>query len=55
VRFSNGIKRTYTIKGIFKAKSTAVNQMVFITKKEMESIFNVYNRSSEVLVKVKNI
>ncbi len=55
VYFSNGIKRRYTVKGIFKTKSTQVNQTAFITKKEMESILKVHNWASEILVKTKDI
>lgn len=53
--FTNGIKRSYVIKGIFKTKSTQVNQMLFITKKEMESVLSIRDRSSEVLIKVKSV
>jgi len=54
VSFSNGIKRSYTVKGIFSTKSTQVDQMVFITKKEMESVLKVHNWASEVIVKIKD-
>ncbi len=54
VYFSNGIERTYTVKGIFKTKNTQVNQSAFITKGEMESVLHVYNWSSEILVKTKS-
>ncbi|EKE06559.1 MAG: ABC transporter permease protein [uncultured bacterium] len=55
VQFSNNIKRTYTVKGIFSVKNTQVDQMAFITKKEMESILKVHNLASEILVKIDNI
>ncbi len=55
VYFTNGIKRTYTVKGIFSTKNTQVDQMVFITKKEMESVLKVHNWASEILVKTKEI
>jgi len=54
VFFSNGIKRQYTVKGVFSTKSTQVDQMVFVTKKEMESVLRVHNLASEILVKVKD-
>ncbi len=54
VLFSNGIKRTYTIKGVFSTKSTQADQTMFITKKEMESVLKVHNLASEVLVKIKD-
>ena len=53
VSFSNGIKRSYTVKGVFSTKSTAVDQMVFVTKKEMESVLKVHNRASEIIVKIE--
>lgn len=52
LNFSNGIKRYYEVKGIFSTKSTAMDQAVFITKKEMESVLQVSNSASEVLVKI---
>lgn len=52
VKFSNGIKRTYTIKGIFSTKNSQADQMAFITTKEMESILRVYNLASEIIVKI---
>lgn len=55
IYFSNGIKRVYTVKGIFSTKSTPVDQMVFVTKKEMESVLKVHNLASEILVKTEDI
>lgn len=52
VKFSNGIKRTYIIKGIFSTKNSQADQMAFITTKEMESILRVYNLASEIIVKI---
>ncbi len=54
LRFSNGIQRTYTVKGIFSTKSTQADQMMFITKKEMESILKVHDWASEIMVKIKD-
>ncbi len=51
VKFSNNIKRTYTIKGIFSTKNNQADQMAFITRKEMESILGVHNLSSEIIIK----
>ncbi len=55
VYFSNGITRTYTVKGVFSTKSTSVDQMSFISQKEMESVLQVHNWASEVLVKIEDI
>ncbi|MCF6276920.1 MAG: FtsX-like permease family protein [Candidatus Magasanikbacteria bacterium] len=54
VLFSNGINRTYTVKGIFSTKSTQADQMLFITKKEMESVLKIHNFASEILIKVED-
>lgn len=54
VFFTNDIKRSYTVKGIFSTKSTQADQMVFVTKKEMESVFRVHNWASEILVKIED-
>lgn len=54
VFFSNGISRSYTVKGIFSTKSTQADQMLFVTKKEMESVLKVNNWASEILVKIED-
>lgn len=54
VTFSNGIHRTYTIKGVFGTKNGQVDQMAFVTKREMESVLKVYDWASEVIVKIEN-
>jgi putative ABC transport system permease protein len=52
VKFSNGTKRTYTVKGIFSTKNSQADQMAFVTTKEMESILNVHNLASEIIIKI---
>ena len=54
VQFSNGIKRLYTVKGIYRTKSTQVNQMALVSKKEMESVLKVHDWASEILVKTED-
>ena len=54
IKFSNGIRRTYTIKGIFSTKNSQADQMAFVTTKEMESVLGVYNLASEVIVKIND-
>ncbi len=54
VLFSNGISRSYTVKGVFSTKSTQADQMLLITKKEMESVLKVHNLASEILVKIED-
>jgi putative ABC transport system permease protein len=52
VRFNNGLERKYEVKGIFSTKSNQVDQIAFVTEKEMESVLGVSNRASEVIVKI---
>jgi len=54
IDFSNGIKRSYTVKGIFSTKNTQVDQMAFVTEKEMESVLRVSNWASEILIKIED-
>ncbi len=55
VLYSNNIKRSYRVKGIFSVKNTQVDQMAFVSKQEMESVLKLHNLASEVLVKIENI
>jgi len=52
VTYSNGIIRTYTIKGIFKITMGSISNTAFISAKEAESVLSTYNNASEILVKV---
>ena len=52
IHFSNGVKRDYTIKGIFITKFPLSDMAVFITEKEMESVLGLHNRASEILVRL---
>lgn len=52
VKFNNGLERKYQVKGIFSTKSNQVDQIAFVTEKEMESVLGVTNRASEVIVKI---
>lgn len=49
VTYSNGVMRTYTIKGIYN-DSIGIFQS-FITAREAESVLNTYNSASQILVK----
>lgn len=51
ITYSNGVSRTYKLKGIFNTYFPLADLNVFITEKEMESIIGVHNRASEILVK----
>lgn len=53
VQYSNGIVRTYTIRGIFKLSMVgSVASTAFISNREAETVLAAYNSASEILVKV---
>lgn len=49
--FSNGIERTYTVKGIFNVKFDMIDIIAFIPSKEAESILSISNSASKILIK----
>lgn len=49
ITYSNGVMRTYTIKGIYNDAIGIFE--IFITAREAESVLNVYNSASRILVK----
>lgn len=51
VAYENGVVRKYKIKGIFNTNFTLADLNAFITEKEMETVLQVHNRASEILVK----
>lgn len=52
VTYSNGITRTYTIRGIFKiSMGGSVGGTAFISAQEAESILSVYDNASEIMVR----
>ena len=55
ITYPNGIKREYTIKGIFDTKNLFADAGAFVTEKEMEDMLQVSNQATEILVKTKNI
>lgn len=52
--FKNGVQREYEVKGIFISKFIDADMMAFVTKKEMESVLNLNDRASEIIVKTGN-
>lgn len=52
VNYSNGLSRTYTIRGIFKITMGGIGGTAFISSKEAESVLSTYNNASEIMVKV---
>lgn len=53
VTFSNGIIRSYKVRGIFQVKLGFVDRLAFITVKEAESMISRYDNASQVLVKTE--
>lgn len=51
VAYSNGVTRTYTVKGIFNITFGAESTNAYITAAEAESVLGVYNDASQILVK----
>lgn len=49
ITYANGVIRTYTVKGIYN-DSIGIFE-TFITAREAESVLNVYNSTSQILVK----
>jgi len=52
--FKNGIQREYEIKGIFFSKYIDADMMAFVTKKEMESVLNLNDRASEIIIRTND-
>lgn len=52
ITFSNGVERTYTVKGLFSAKFDMVDMIAYISKKEAESILSVSDNASQILIKI---
>jgi putative ABC transport system permease protein len=52
VTFTNGVERTYTVKGLFNAKFDMVDMNSYISKKEAESILSTSDNASQILIKI---
>src|SRR6202043_2235306 len=50
VTYSNGVSRTYTIKGIYQVGFASM--FAYVSYKEIESVLSVSNYASEILVRV---
>lgn len=51
VAYENGVVRKYKVKGIFNTNFTLADLNAFVTEKEMETVLQVHNRASEILIK----
>jgi putative ABC transport system permease protein len=48
ITYSNGLMRTYTVKGIFNLMDLG---MAFVSSREAESVLSVYNNASSIFIK----
>ena len=53
VKYNNGIKKTYRVKGIFKTRYPNADYGVFLNKKEMENIFGTQNLANSIIVRLR--
>jgi putative ABC transport system permease protein len=53
VQFSNGMTRSYRVKGIYKTQSFSVDLVGFITLDEMNAVLGTEDRASQVLIKTQ--
>lgn len=53
--YSNGVIRKYRVKGFMYTKFFTPDESAYITFKEMESVFNLNDRASSVLVRLSSI
>lgn len=51
--FSGGATREFTVRGIFKVNFAFVDRLAFITSKEAESILDVNDSASQILIRTK--
>lgn len=49
--YSNGIERTYTVKGLFSAKFDMIDINAYISSKEAESVLSISDSASKILIK----
>ncbi len=54
VLFNNGVKRSYRIKGIFDVNFIQSNTMALISQQEMESVFGMKDKATQILIKTKD-
>lgn len=55
ITFSNGIIRKYRVKGFMYTKFFTPDESVYVTFKEMESVFNLNDKASRVLIRLSSI
>lgn len=53
--FTNGIERTYTVKGIFNVKFDMIDIIAYIPAKEAESILSISDSATQILIKTNGL
>ncbi|NJD54506.1 MAG: ABC transporter permease [Candidatus Methanoperedens sp.] len=54
VLFNNGVKKSYRVKGVFDVTFTQANNIAYISQREMESVFGLEDKASQILIKTKD-
>lgn len=51
VAYSNGVVKSYRVKGIFQTEGVMIDSSAFITRDEMDSVMHTEGRATEILVR----
>lgn len=51
VAYSNGLVKSYRVKGIFQTDGVMIDSQAFVTRAEMDSILNIGGTATEILVR----
>jgi putative ABC transport system permease protein len=51
VAYSNGVVKSYRVKGIFQTDGVTIDSSAFITRTEMDSVMHTEGRATEILVR----
>jgi len=51
VAYSNGLVKSYRVKGIFQTEGVMIDSSAFITRTEMDSVMHTEGRATEILVR----
>lgn len=51
VTYSNGVVKTYRVKGIFETDGVLIDSAVFVTREEMDAVMQTGDRATEILVR----
>jgi putative ABC transport system permease protein len=51
VAYSNGVVKTYRVKGIYETLGALIDSSAFVTREEMDSVMHTENSATEILVR----